>query len=53
MVSLHPGGSKQNVTDSNKMDYLTQLAQYRLARSVSEEIRHFLKGQKSILLLKS
>lgn len=44
MVSLTPGGSKATVTDQNKMDYLNQLAQYRLGKRMSEEIRHFLKG---------
>lgn len=44
MVSLTPGGSRAKVNDQNKMDYLNQLAQYRLGRRVSEEIRHFLTG---------
>ena len=41
---MTPGGTKIPVTESNKMDYLNELAQHRLGRRVSEEIREFLKG---------
>lgn len=43
-VSLFPGGSKQRVTDNNKMDYLNELAQHRLVKTVTEEVRAFIKG---------
>ncbi len=46
---MHPGGSTQRVTNGNKMEYLTQLAQYRFVKSVSEEIRYFLKGKLIIM----
>uniref|UniRef100_A0A1X7VDY5 HECT-type E3 ubiquitin transferase n=1 Tax=Amphimedon queenslandica TaxID=400682 RepID=A0A1X7VDY5_AMPQE len=44
LVSITPGGTKIPVTETNKMDYLNQLAQHRLGKKVSEEMREFLKG---------
>jgi hypothetical protein len=49
LVSLQPGGSKLHVTNSNKMDYLTKLAQHRLGKKVSDEIKSFIKGLNELI----
>ncbi|XP_057317019.1 apoptosis-resistant E3 ubiquitin protein ligase 1-like isoform X2 [Hydractinia symbiolongicarpus] len=48
-VDLKHNGSKIEVTESNKMEYIQQLAEYRLYESVKEEITLFLKGLNSIV----
>ncbi|XP_052769261.1 apoptosis-resistant E3 ubiquitin protein ligase 1-like isoform X1 [Mya arenaria] len=49
VVDLIPGGSKQAVTNENKLQYLDQLAQYRLATAVREPIEAFLKGLNELI----
>lgn len=44
-----PNGSRTPVTNGNKMEYLDALAQYKLARSVQEEIEAFLKGLNELI----
>lgn len=48
-VDLKHNGSKIEVTESNKMEYIQQLAEYRLYESVKEEITLFLKGLNTIV----
>ena len=48
-MDLKPGGSHIPVTESNKMEYLDLLAQYRLSNSCKQEIEAFAKG--SIIVL--
>lgn len=43
-VDLKPGGRHIPVTESNKMEYLDLLAQYRLSSSCKQEIEAFAKG---------
>jgi len=43
-VPLKENGAEEEVTEENKMEYLDLLAQYRLAKTVREEIEAFLKG---------
>ena len=38
-------GAEIEVTNQNKMQYLNLLAQHQLAKSVKEEVEHFLKGE--------
>ncbi|KAK2550821.1 Apoptosis-resistant E3 ubiquitin protein ligase 1 [Acropora cervicornis] len=43
-VDLKPGGRHIPVTESNKMEYLDLLAQYRLSSSCKQQIKAFAKG---------
>ncbi|RWS30289.1 apoptosis-resistant E3 ubiquitin protein ligase 1-like protein [Leptotrombidium deliense] len=49
VVDLIPGGSKIEVTNENKMQYLDALAQHRLVNSVKDEVEHFLKGLNDLI----
>ena len=42
-------GSKIEVTNENKKDYLNALAQYRLTAKVKSEIEAFIKGLNEIV----
>ncbi|XP_052269096.1 apoptosis-resistant E3 ubiquitin protein ligase 1-like isoform X1 [Dreissena polymorpha] len=42
-------GSKQEVTNENKLQYLDHLAQYRLANAVRDQIDAFLKGLNELI----
>lgn len=44
VVDLKSNGRFINVTEDNKIEYLNLLSQYRLAKKVSNEMDHFLKG---------
>ena len=44
-IELKPGGCQIPVTEDNKLEYLTLIAEYRLALSVKDEIGSFLKGK--------
>lgn len=44
-VDLKPGGSRIEVTNTNKLDYIQKLAEWRLSESVKEEVHQFLKGK--------
>ena len=48
-IELIPGGSKTRVTNSNKLQYLDALAQFKLARRVQDEIDAFLKGLNELI----
>ena len=48
-VDLISGGSKINVTNENKKDYLNALANYRLSVKVKNEVEAFLKGVNEIV----
>jgi len=48
-VELVPGGNKILVTNENREEYLTALAQYRLGTRVQKEIEAFLKGLMEII----
>ena len=48
-VELIPNGSKTKVTNTNKLQYLDALAQYRLSTSVKEQVEHFLKGLNDLI----
>lgn len=49
MADLIPNGSKIPVSNENKLQYLDQLAQYRLATAVREPIESFLKGLNELI----
>lgn len=49
MIDLVPNGSKQAVTNENKLQYLDYLAQYRLANTVRDQIDSFLKGLNELI----
>ncbi|KAJ0402141.1 hypothetical protein P43SY_000456 [Pythium insidiosum] len=44
VVDLVPGGSKLQVTDANKRDYVQKRARFLLVESVSEQLHAFLTG---------
>lgn len=44
-VDLKPGGSRIEVTNANKLEYIQKLAEWRLSESVKEEVHQFLKGR--------
>ena len=44
VVPLVSGGRQKRVTDNNKLEYLSHLAQYHLVSRVADEVKHFLKG---------
>ena len=44
-VDLKPGGSRTEVTNANKLEYVQKLAEWRLSESVKEEVNQFLKGK--------
>lgn len=44
-----PNGSKIQVTNQNKLQYLDVLAQYRLANSIKEETDSFLRGLNELI----
>ncbi len=48
-MELVPGGKKLPVTNDNKEEYLTALAQYRLGTRVQKEIDAFAKGLTEII----
>ncbi|KAG6611519.1 putative HECT E3 ubiquitin ligase [Phytophthora cinnamomi] len=43
-VELKPGGSNIDVTDENKMEYLSLVLRYRMLDSVSDQLTALLKG---------
>ena len=49
VVELVPNGKKVLVTNENKEDYLTALANYRLCQKVKREIDAFVKGLAEIV----
>ena len=49
VVELIPNGAKIDVTETNKLQYLDALAQYKLSRSIREEIEAFLKGLNDLI----
>lgn len=48
-LELIPNGSRIQVTNQNKLQYLDALAQHRLANSVKEEVEYFLKGLNDLI----
>jgi len=48
-VDLKAYGSKIQVTNDNKIEYIQRLAEYRLCESVKDEINAFLKGLYSLI----
>ncbi|XP_065176759.1 apoptosis-resistant E3 ubiquitin protein ligase 1-like isoform X1 [Sycon ciliatum] len=43
-IALEPGGENKPVTNENKLLYLNMLADYRLGRTVKDEVEAFMKG---------
>jgi hypothetical protein len=48
-IDLIPNGSKIQVKNNNKLQYLDALAQYRLATTVKDQIEYFLKGLNDLI----
>eukprot|EP00111_Clytia_hemisphaerica_P022609 TCONS_00066498-protein len=48
-VDLKSNGSQMEVSESNKMEYIQLVAEYRLQESVKQEITGFIKGLHSII----
>ena len=43
-VELIPGGSKIMVTESNKLEYIQRMTEYRLTESIHQQLESFLEG---------
>ena len=48
-IELEPGGGAKPVTDSNVLQYLDSLAQFRLCYRVRHEIEAFMSGLNDII----
>ncbi|XP_017771527.1 PREDICTED: apoptosis-resistant E3 ubiquitin protein ligase 1 isoform X2 [Nicrophorus vespilloides] len=49
LIELIPNGTKIRVDDNSKHQYLDALAQYRLAKSIKDELEAFLKGLNELI----
>lgn len=43
-IELAPGGQKQVVTEENKENYVSLLAEYKIKKGIAKQIEHFLEG---------
>lgn len=48
-IELIPNGSKIRVRDATKLQYLDNLAQFRLATTIKDELDAFLKGLNELI----
>ena len=51
IVDLRPGGSTQDVTESNKYDYVDLVVSHRIAGRITEQFRAFMEGLGDVLPL--